>query len=311
MKGDEEMGVNNVKFTYEYVKEYFESFGYTLISKEYKRAGDKLNCICPNGHEWSVTFNFFKNRGVRCPKCQGHQKYSIEEVRECYEKEGYTLLSNEYKGNLKKMDIMCNKGHIYQASFSVFKRGQRCPYCSGNAKLTYEYVKEYIEKEGYTLISNKYEGAFKFLTVCCDRGHEYDVTWANFHKGRRCPHCKNNYKGEKTIKEFLEKHNIEFITQYSVKELYYKNIKNKLKYDFYLPSLNICIEYDGRQHFEPVDFANKGKEWALEQFELTKIRDNIKNKYCEDKDIKLIRIPYWEIDSIEEILKHEIFNNLL
>ena len=115
----------------------------------------------------------------------------------------------------------------------------------------------------------------------------------------------------KRIKEFVEKHNIEFIAQYSVKELYYKNIKNKLKYDFYLPSLNICIEYDGRQHFEPVDFANKGKEWALEQFELTKIRDNIKNKYCEDKDIKLIRIPYWEIDSIEEILKHEIFNNLL
>lgn len=55
-------------------------------------------------------------------------------------------------------------------------------------------------------------------------------------------------------------------------------------------------------HFEPTDFAGKGKEWAEEQFKGQKIRDEIKNKYCKQNNINLLRIPYWEFDNIENIL---------
>ena len=64
-----------------------------------------------------------------------------------------------------------------------------------------------------------------------------------------------------------------------------------------MPELNLCIEYDGRQHFEPVEFFG-GKE----QFKIQKINDKLKDTYCRNNNIDLLRIPYWEFDNIDEIL---------
>ena len=68
--------------------------------------------------------------------------------------------------------------------------------------------------------------------------------------------------------------------------------KKELPFDFYLPDYNVCIEYDGIQHFEPVDFGGKGQEWACQQFESLKLRDDIKNAYCAANNIPLCRIKY-------------------
>jgi very-short-patch-repair endonuclease len=75
----------------------------------------------------------------------------------------------------------------------------------------------------------------------------------------------------------------------------------KLKFDFYLPNYNLCIEYDGRQHFEPIDFFGGEKN-----FEIIKKRDKIKNEYCLNNNIHLIRIPYNEYKNINSILHNEI-----
>ena len=85
-----------------------------------------------------------------------------------------------------------------------------------------------------------------------------------------------------------------------------KGIRRKLPFDFYLTEYNICIEFDGRQHHKPVKFNGMDLKRATEIFEKTKINDNIKNLYCKDNDIKLLRIPYWEKDNIEDILKSNI-----
>ena len=77
----------------------------------------------------------------------------------------------------------------------------------------------------------------------------------------------------------------------------FKGCKSKklLQFDFYLPKYNILIEYDGIQHYKPVGFFGGKKE-----FKETQMRDNIKNKYCKDNNINLIRIRYDE--NIEERL---------
>lgn len=62
-----------------------------------------------------------------------------------------------------------------------------------------------------------------------------------------------------------------------------------MKFDFYLPDYNVCIEYDGKQHFKPVEYW--GGEWSLTELQ---IKDNLKNNYCKDKKIELIRINYTE-----------------
>ena len=74
-----------------------------------------------------------------------------------------------------------------------------------------------------------------------------------------------------------------------------------MPFDFYLPKYNILIEYDGKQHFLYGGFGID-----LLEFMNLKYRDNIKTKYCEDNNIKLIRIPYWEFDNVEKILELEL-----
>ena len=71
-------------------------------------------------------------------------------------------------------------------------------------------------------------------------------------------------------------------------------------FDFYIEKLNMCIEYDGEQHFMPIKWF--GGDEGLENI---KIRAGIKNKFCQDNNIKLLRISYKE--DVELKLK-DIFN---
>ena len=75
-----------------------------------------------------------------------------------------------------------------------------------------------------------------------------------------------------------------------------------LPFDFYIPSLKIAIEYDGKQHFEPIEYFG-GKE----SFEILQKHDAIKNEYCKNNGISLLRIPYYKYNNIEEELNNFLF----
>lgn len=77
-----------------------------------------------------------------------------------------------------------------------------------------------------------------------------------------------------------------------------------LRFDFYIPQLNTCIEFDGLQHYEIVpEFYGKDKVKAKIMLKDQQFRDNIKNLYCSENNIKLLRIKYSEYNRIETILK--------
>ena len=65
---------------------------------------------------------------------------------------------------------------------------------------------------------------------------------------------------------------------------------------------NIAFEYNGEQHYYPIDFAGKGIEWSNYTFNQTVERDNSKIKYCNANNIPLIIIPYWEKDNMKNII---------
>ena len=72
-------------------------------------------------------------------------------------------------------------------------------------RLMFEEIKKYIEKEKYILLSTEYSGAHIKIQIQCSIGHIYNVSWANFQKGRRCPKCsKKTDKQIKDIKEYIE-----------------------------------------------------------------------------------------------------------
>ena len=114
-------------------------------------------------------------------------------------------------------------------------------------------------------------------------------------------------RGERKVRLYLENNKIEYEIEKQFKDCRYKN---PLPFDFYLPQYNLCIEFDGEQHFISHDFNSKEtEEKKLENLKIVQLRDQIKNNYCKNNGINLLRIHYDE--NVEEKLteyfqKHKI-----
>jgi len=136
--------------------------------------------------------------------------------------------------------------------------------------------------------------------ICSKCGNRWNSVIETRTMGRGCSHCASS-EGEKIVKNFLSEHMISFNPQYSFPDC---KRSNSLQFDFgifYLDKLWMC-EVQGEQHYFPVDFGGKGKEWAEDQFKELQIRDGIKEQYCLSHNIPLLKIPYWDFDKIPEIL---------
>lgn len=163
---------------------------------------------------------------------------------------------------------------------------------SKNNRINYNEMLETIKKTDYKYLDNdeNYINSHSKIKITCpEHGNFYQKLYKH-KQGQGCPKC-NQSKGEKIIENFLKKHNIKFETQKK-----FENCKNKkqLPFDFYLPDFNVCIEYDGLQHFESVEFFG-GNEYLEKIIE----NDNIKNSYCKNNNIDLLRIPYnYDVEDI-------------
>lgn len=150
------------------------------------------------------------------------KKLSYKQVKELIEQQKCVLLSIEYVSAKSKIEIRCSAGHQYEVTLCNFKQGRRCPYCA-NVKTSYQQVKVYMEQQGYTLLSETYKNAHFKLMVQCNREHQYQVTWAGFQQGNRCPTCSNNDKkiSYQQIRRYIEQRGYHLL----LKECEYENRK--------------------------------------------------------------------------------------
>ena len=179
------------KPTIDIIRNSFEKENYTLLSKEYINNNTKLKYICPNNHAHSIIWRNWQ-RGDRCPHCVGNAKLSIDFIKPLFEKEGYVLVSTEYKNSHTRLQYICQEGHRHSVSWAAWSKGNRCPYCAGNAKLSIDFVRDAFENEGYVLLSTKYINNSTLLNYTCPVGHRHSMIWNNWKKGQRCPTCINN-----------------------------------------------------------------------------------------------------------------------
>jgi len=166
---------------------------------------------------------------------------------------------------------------------------------SNNSLTTSEFISKAntIHNSFYTYNNTKYIKNFIKIIITCPRHGDFNQTPSSHLMGKGCPICRSS-KGEILIEKFLNKNNIKYIPEKTFDDCKYKNL---LPFDFYLPLYNICVEFDGQQHFEVVD--GWGGKPKLKQIQTN---DTIKTNYCLNNGIPLIRIKYTEINNIEVLL---------
>ena len=147
-----------------------------------------------------------------------------------------------------------------------------------------QYMKRLQDINPYIIPLDKYTiGSVKIMHKCLVCGYEWLVVPFSILSGSGCPQCYMSH-GERAISIYLKEHNINYSSQHTFDDCKYKYV---LPFDFYLPDYNVCIEYDGGQHFKPVKWFG-----GEEGFRKTQERDEIKTQYCKNNNIPLLRIRY-------------------
>lgn len=110
--------------------------------------------------------------------------------------------------------------------------------------------------------------------------------------------------GERLVSKALMGANIKFRSEHIFDDCVNPKTNCNLRFDFYLPDHNTCIEFDGRQHYEYTpEFHGLDKKKGLED---QQYRDSVKDDYCQINNIKLIRIKYDQWMNIKEILMNNV-----
>jgi hypothetical protein len=308
-------GVNS-RYSIEFVREFIKSKNHKLISDSYTDANvQKLNILCHCGNTYQRTFSAFKSAIPECPECSmvrvgASRRISNDEVSKYLESFGLKLLS-EYKTIKEKINIKCSCGNNFETTFPTIRKSnvKGCASCVSSymsnklSKSHAEFLEDFQNKisDDYEVISTyiNSKSNIKIKHLLCDHIYEAKAEKV-LGRGTVCPYC-NMSKGEEKIFMYLEKNNVEFTQQHTFEDC--RNV-NKLPFDFAIfteGDLKFLIEYDGSQHFEKNGRGFFGK---IESYLIRKKRDLIKNKYCRENNIKLIRIPYWDFDQIKNILKY-------
>jgi hypothetical protein len=117
------------------------------------------------------------------------KRFSYDHVKACFEKRNYILLSSDYVNVVTKLKYECPEGHVRYITFREFIAGCGCSECSGNRKLTLEYVRKIFKMRGYTLLSTEYLGNKAKLKYECPKGHIGYIKFNNFQQGAGCMKC--------------------------------------------------------------------------------------------------------------------------
>lgn len=217
----------------------------------------------------------------------------------------------EYSGISNKVKIICPKHGEFQQRAGSHLQGHGCDTCgvdrqsdklrSNLMKFTARSNKIHNNKYDYSKFnyqSNKTNGEI----ICPIHGSFWQHPLTHLH-GSGCPKC-NTSKGELKIEQWLDKNNIIYETQKTFTDCRNPKTNGILKFDFYISSKNMLIEFDGKQHFKP----GKTKNYVITNNNVKQIqyRDTIKTNYAKNKNITLVRIKYTRINSIDKILKNNI-----
>jgi len=291
---------------------------YSYANVAYLNSGTKVSVTCSEHGDFMVTPDNHTGRKSGCPKCalqKASTRYSdttesfITKAMNIH-KNSYDYSSVTYSSSKTPVSIRCIKHNaVFLQTPTNHISGAGCPQCALDSRSTIRTLPlaDFISK-ATAIHNNKYdyskitlvEYKSKRITIICPSHGEFKQNKHDHTRSKAgCPKC-NSSKGENAVRQTLIQNNIQFEEQKTFKDLYYKNKKAKLRYDFYLPTHNILIEYDGQGHYRPSHRS------SLQEFNEGCIRDGLKDKYARDNELLLLRIPYFKFAEIEHIIKAQL-----
>ena len=274
-----------------------------------KTEAECLVCDYGKDGEWTpLPINLLKGKG--CPNCAGNAPKTddklVNEVQTLGKSE-YDLLGTK---RTKKDGLWLHLYHHvchndYWVRDYSFLAGYRCRFCQ--AKQTGDRCRLSI-KDLRKRVANVADHSYKYISGSYKNNRSrifvehtkcktiYPTTWGALSQNSGlCPQC-NATSGEQQVMAYLNQCGAYYMYGYLIPDL---KDKQSLHFDFWLPDLNTAIEYDGKQHYEPIDLFG-----GEDGFKLRKKHDQMKDYYCKEHSIKLIRIPYNQ--KVDEILDSEL-----
>lgn len=254
-------------------------------------SNNKWQCRCDCGNSVEVSYADLKNNRVKtCGNCNTYVNSIINNwlVLEQTQK----MLYNSYIYKVKCMTC----GNIEEKTLSALNnlKGAYCEKCHEENLIG--------QKFGNLTVIEKNKNQKRSWICKCECGKIIPVLNYNLKNGNTSScGCQKQSKGETNIEDFLQKHKIVYEKQKTFESCRFPSTNALAKFDFYLPDYNLLIEYDGEQHFKEIEIFS-------DSLNDIKIRDNFKNKWCQQHQIPIIRIPYYEIRQIENILTKHLLN---
>lgn len=292
----------------EYMKEILElTQGEYCPVTPYVNSATKLqmkHVTC--GTVWEVRPNNFKT-GTRCPKCAQLKKTKTteqfsQEVQEVTK--GALKLVGEYLGCDIPTEVVCTKHSLVISTrpTSILKGKQVCPKCNAEylskcqRKDHRQFTNQLQQKhKGRIIAVESYINTHTKITFrCTECTHEFKAEPNSVLRLSGCPRCKQS-KGERLVADILEELNVSFETQRVFPDCVYKRA---LPFDFYLADYNLLIEFDGEQHYRPIEFFG-----GAIMFEYQQERDKVKTEFAKVKGFTLIRL---RSSMSEECIRSEI-----
>lgn len=252
-----------------------------------------------------------------CPGCLHDLKsHNARLANPCRTTEEFIALAREvhgskygyesvvYENDRTKVEVICPQHGPFRMRPNKHLQGRGCRRC------TFEKLRRERKLSVWTVVSRclnahefsrydrydlrSYVNQYSKIRIHCPLHGWFRQTAVSHWNGHGCAKCSDS-KGERRIRKALKQLGVKFTEQARFRGC---RDKRPLPFDFYLPQHRVLIEYDGLQHFE------RSELWGgHHELELTRKRDAIRDRFAAEQGFRLIRIPYWDFDRIEAILR--------
>ena len=253
----------------------------------YTTMTNKVEILCPrHGSFWQqpVLHSVYK---TNCPKCviENGRTTNDEFIKKCnkihHGKYDYT--NTKYTKLPDLLEIGCPTHGPFKQLAHVHIGGSGCPKCGKEkvVKGSDTFIAESVEIFGnrYNYDKVKYINNKTPVIITCKKHGDFKKRPQNHLYGGGCPRCIES-SGERILAKLLDKYNINYVREYKIRDY-------KYRFDFYLPDVNIYIEFNGKQHYHPVE-----RFGGVRTLIKTKRNDQIKKRLVKNNGGKLITISY-------------------